>query len=129
MTSSRLEHVNLTVRDPRATAELLGSLFGWHVRWQGEAIHGGFSMHVGGDDSYVALYTRETPARDELASYDRLNGLNHLGIVVDDLDDAEERVTAAGLTPRSHADYEPGRRFYFDDADGLEFEVIAYDPS
>jgi len=72
---------------------------------------------------------RETPARDELASYDRLNGLNHLGIVVDDLDDAEERVTAAGLTPRSHADYEPGRRFYFDDADGLEFEVIAYDPS
>lgn len=53
-------------------------------------------------------------------------GLNHLGIVVDDLDSAEKRILAAGFKTRSHGDYEPGRRFYFEDGDGLEFEVIAY---
>jgi len=126
MTTARLEHVNLTVNDPLATASLLERIFGWHLRWQGESIHGGFSVHVGSDSSYVALYTRQAPAADGTRSYDRLLGLNHLGIVVDDLEAAERQVEAAGLTPRSHADYEPGRRFYFEDADGLEFEVVAY---
>jgi len=26
----------------------------------------------------------------------------------------------------SHGDYEPGRRFYFDDKRGLEIEVVSY---
>lgn len=129
MTYSRLEHVNLTVSDPQATASLLEQIFGWHTRWQGEAIHDGFTVHVGGEESYVALYTRETPAQETTQSYDRLHGLNHLGVVVDDLDAVEKRVIAAGLKPRSHADYEPGRRFYFDEPDGLEFEVVEYDAS
>ena len=44
----------------------------------------------------------------------------------DDLDAADERVRAAGFEPHSHADYEPGRRFYFHDADGIEWEVVSY---
>ena len=32
----------------------------------------------------------------------------------------------AGLEPFSHGDYEPGRRFYFLDPDGIEYEVISY---
>jgi glyoxylase I family protein len=35
-------------------------------------------------------------------------------------------VVAAGLTPFSHADYEPGRLFYFLDPDGIEFEAVSY---
>ncbi len=49
-----------------------------------------------------------------------------MGIVVDDLDAVEQRVIAAGLTPTNHDDYEPGRRFYFDDPDGIEFEIVSY---
>lgn len=30
-----LEHVNLTVPDPDATAAWLCEVFGWHIRWQG----------------------------------------------------------------------------------------------
>jgi hypothetical protein len=52
--------------------------------------------------------------------------LNHIGVVVEDLNAAEARVIAAGFMPRSHTDYEPGKRFYFDDHDGIEFEVISY---
>ena len=46
--------------------------------------------------------------------------------VVDDLDATEARILAAGIETFSHADYEPGRRFYFNDADGIEFEVVSY---
>jgi hypothetical protein len=42
------------------------------------------------------------------------------------LDAAEARVIAAGLRPFSHAGYEPGRRFYFLDLDGIEYEVVSY---
>ncbi len=54
-------------------------------------------------------------------------GLNHWAVVVDDLDAVEERVISEGFTPKSHADYEPGRRFYFYDNDGIEIEVVQYD--
>ena len=32
-----------------------------------------------------------------------------------------------GFTPYSHGDYEPGRRFYFTDGAGIEFEIVSYD--
>ncbi len=126
MAQAMLEHVNVTVSDPLQTAQMLCELFDWKIRWQGDAIHDGLTVHVGGDDSYIAVYAhpdQEAPARE---SYWTRGGLNHIGIVVDDLDEAERRVKAAGFTPRSHADYEPGRRFYFDDDDGIEFEVVSY---
>ena len=47
--------------------------------------------------------------------------------VVDDLAATEQRVIAAGLKPFNHGHYEPGRRFYFLDHDGIEFEIVAYD--
>jgi len=53
-------------------------------------------------------------------------GFNHIGVVVDDLDALESKVLATGYTPRSHADCEPGKRFYFDDHDGMEYEVVSY---
>ena len=40
---------------------------------------------------------------------------------------AERVVVEAGLVPFNHADYAPGRRFYFFDWDGIEFEVVSYD--
>ena len=121
-----LEHINLTVRDPKRTAALLVELFDWRVRWEGESIHNGYTLHVGGQNSYLAIYGRDEKFDGELRTYDLVGGLNHVGIVVDDLEGVEKRVKAAGFSPHSHADYEPGRRFYFKDSDGLEFEVIDY---
>lgn len=121
-----LEHINLTVRDPKKTANLLVELFDWRVRWEGDSIHNGYTLHVGDQNSYLAIYGRNDKYDGELRTYDLVGGLNHVGIVVDDLDEVEKRVKAAGYSPHSHADYEPGRRFYFKDSDGLEFEVIDY---
>lgn len=121
-----LEHLNITVRNPDATAELLGRLFGWHVRWRGEAKLGGLTVHVGSDDQYLAIYSLDPNAATSPESYARVGGLNHIGIVVDDLDAAETRILVEGLVTHTHGDYEPGRRFYFDDPDGIEYEVVSY---
>lgn len=129
MTKSTLEHVNVTVSDPVKTAEMLCSLFDWHIRWQGSAALGGHTVHVGTDDSYVAVYAYDKTAAADFSTYATQGGLNHIGVLVDDLDLVEERVREAGFTPHSHADYEPGRRFYFDDHDGIEFEVVSYAPA
>ncbi|MFT6875598.1 MAG: glyoxylase I family protein [Granulosicoccus sp.] len=126
MTEAYLEHTNLTVNDPDETARLLVEIFGWRIRWSGEAIYDGYSVHVGGEQSYLALYTLKSEQAKPVDSYRHLLGLNHLGIVVNDLDAAEQAILAAGFQTRSHANYEPGRRFYFEDNDGLEFEVISY---
>ena len=128
MTEPRVEHINITVQDSLKTAQMLAELFDWDIRWQGDAIYGGVSVHVGGKDSYVALYTHPERLDAGFDSYTSVNGFNHLGIVVDDLDGVEKKVLDAGYTPHSHGDYEPGRRFYFDDSQGLTIEVISYAP-
>ena len=125
MAKVQIEHVNVTVRDPDRAARLMESLFDWHVRWRGPAASGGYTVHVGSDAQYLALYT---PPRMELTTKAFAKGrpLNHIGVDVEDLDATEAKVTAAGLTPFSHGDYHPGRRFYFLDPDGIEYEVVSY---
>ncbi len=125
MTVTRIEHVNVTVTDPERTARLMEDLFGWHVRWRGPARDGGRTVHVGTDDHYVALYTGKG-AHYTAEDFAKGRPLNHVGVAVDDLDAVEARVTAVGLLPFNHDDYEPGRRFYFLDPDGIEYEVVSY---
>ena len=125
MSSTRIEHVNVTVTDPQRTARLMEALFGWHVRWSGAARDGGHTIHVGSNEHYVALYT----GRDVSYTTDDFakgQPLNHIGVEVDDLAAVEARVLAAGLRPFAHDDYDPGRRFYFLDPDGIEYEVVSY---
>jgi len=126
MTDARIEHINISVKDALHTANLFIDLFDWRIRWQGDAIHGGFTVHVGGKDSYVALYTHPEKLAASVDSYSTANGFNHLGVVVDDLDAIEKKVLDAGFKTYSHGNYEPGKRFYFEDSDGLEIEVISY---
>ncbi|MBI1360152.1 MAG: VOC family protein [Alphaproteobacteria bacterium] len=125
--SARLEHANITVRRPDRTAETMRDLFGWRIRWSGPSIGGGRSVHVGGEDNYIALYSPKTPPGEGGSSYEAAGGLNHIGVVVSDFEATERRVLAAGFETYSHSDYEPGRRFYFRDGDGIEFEVVSYD--
>jgi catechol 2,3-dioxygenase-like lactoylglutathione lyase family enzyme len=123
MASLRIEHVNVTVSDPDRTAALMQRLFGWKVRWRGPARDNGLTVHVGNGDHYLALYS---PRDGSEARFAKGRPLNHVGIEVDDLDATERKVIAEGLTPFSHGDYDPGRRFYFLDPDGTEYEVVSY---
>ncbi|WP_225204756.1 VOC family protein [Novosphingobium huizhouense] len=123
MPAARLEHVNIRVSDPSRTASFLAALTGWTERWRGPAIHEGWTIHLGDAFDYIALYTTREPFAGQFA---KGAPLQHIGIVVDDLDAAEAIVMAHGLVPFNHADYAPGRRFYFLDWDGIEFELVSY---
>ncbi len=125
MTQAILEHVNITVSDPKATADMLCTLFDWQIRWTGGSKDDGTTYHVGGDDSYLAVYSKG--GHDKMGdSYDVPGAMNHIGIVVEDIDATELRIQKAGFKPKSHADYEPGKRFYFYAHDGIEIEVVSY---
>jgi glyoxylase I family protein len=125
MTQAVLEHINLTVSDPAESARMLAAIFGWRNRWSGPARDGGTTIHCGGDASYIALYTGPD-GLNEQSRYPKGEPLNHLAIVVDDIDHTEACVSAFGLQPFNHASYDPGRRFYFFDRDGIEYEVVSY---
>jgi catechol 2,3-dioxygenase-like lactoylglutathione lyase family enzyme len=122
---ARIEHVNLYVRDADRTAALMERLFGWHVRWSGITQNGSRVVHVGSEHDYLALCSERNHAYSD---DDFLKGrpLNHVGIEVEDLKTAETKVVEEGLVPFSYGDYAPGRRFYFLDPDGTEYEVVSY---
>lgn len=129
MPQGQIEHANLTVTRPERSAELFEQLLGWQIRWKGASQMGGETIHVGAPATgatYIALYTNDEVRADGARRYSKGQPLNHVGLLVDDLAEAEKVVIAAGLTPFGHDDYEPGERFYFFDWDGIEFEVVSY---
>ncbi len=126
MAAGILEHANFSVSDPQRSADMLCTIFDWQIRWSGASIHDGHTMHVGGQDSYLAIYARADMRKAVPNDYRTVGAMNHIGVVVDDLDAVEARVLEAGFQTTNHGDYEPGRRFYFHDHDGIEFEVVSY---
>lgn len=125
MAKASIEHVNITVSNSEQSAKMLCALFDWKVRWQGPSALGGRTIHVGSDDFYIAVYQLE--GTDGSAFNHRKGSpLNHIGFEVEDLDETERRAIALGLTPFNHSDYDPGRRFYLFDHDGIEYEIVSY---
>lgn len=123
-----LEHINLTVSRPKKTAAMLCRIFGWSIRWEGASLNKGYTVHVGSEEGYLALYAPQQIKDSDLGRFEKRGGLNHIAVVVPDLKEAEAKIKVEGYVPKSHADYEPGRRFYFFDDDGVEYEVVSYVP-
>ena len=126
MSRSFVEHLNLTVSNPEPIAEVLCSIFDWKIRWSGNALDDGLTIHVGSDNSYLALYTHADATKSLKRDHKVIANMNHIGIVVDNLEEVEEKVKAHSFKPFSHRDYEPGKRFYFLMDDDIEIEVISY---
>jgi|TARA_R100001244_G_scaffold26338_12_gene26397 catechol 2,3-dioxygenase-like lactoylglutathione lyase family enzyme len=126
MSIAKFEHVNVTVSDPRKTASMLTQLFDWKVRWEGPSKYDGYTVHVGTDEDYLALYALPQQERPDEESYYRTGAVNHFGILVDDLDETEQKILEAGYRTHSHQTYDPGSRFYFHDHDNIEWEVVSY---
>jgi len=120
-----IEHVNISVSNPQRSADLMIALFEWDIRWEGPSMSGGYTIHVGSDDHYIALYTNEELKASQ-TQYKKSQPMNHIGIVVDELGVVADKVKIAGLKPFGHDDYEPGKRFYFFDWNHIEFEIISY---
>ncbi|QNM82287.1 VOC family protein [Sphingomonas sabuli] len=125
MAQPRIEHVNITVSNPGRAADLMRRLFGWRIRWEGPARDNGRTIHVGTDDSYIALYA--PPGAGPDYGFSQGQPLNHIGVEVEDLAAVEALVLAEGFEPRFQGVYQPGpAHFYFTDHDDIEYEVVSY---
>src|SRR3546814_7558455 len=82
MPKGQLEHVNITVTDPERSAKLFENLCGWHERWRGPSQLGGWTIHVGDETAYLAIYTNERAKAGSAKGVP----LKHVGVLVDDLD-------------------------------------------
>ncbi|MEH6713356.1 MAG: VOC family protein [Paraglaciecola polaris] len=125
MRPAMFEHVNLTVTDPDKIANIICLLFNWHIRWSGPAKDDGYTVHVGSETAYLALYQPKQFIDAEI-DHRHVGKVNHLGILVNDLDVVEKNVMSLGFETFNHGNYEPGRRFYFMLSDSIEAEVVSY---
>lgn len=122
--ASYVEHVNLTVSDLDQTILFLSTaLPDFQIRHR-EIEHEQAWVHIGNDTSYIALSSFGMVPKDEN------HGLNHIGLVVDDVDAVRQRLLAAGYR-RGHGNGEIfehpfRRRLYFLDHDGREYEFVQY---
>jgi catechol 2,3-dioxygenase-like lactoylglutathione lyase family enzyme len=132
--AARLEHANINVWSIDEAIRFLTTAFPeFRVRGRGE-VEGRPWVHVGTDDSYLAL--NEFEPRTAGGTCEAGGGeppafgtepLNHLGFVVDDAEALASRLRAAGFRESFAAPAHKYRiRKYFLDADGNEWEFVEY---
>lgn len=120
----RIEHANITVNDVEASVAFYLQLMGGRVRWEGTNSNGRKAAHIGDDRTYLSLFeSAETSRAPE--GYG-VTGFNHLGFEVDDLNAYRRTLDEMGVEIKAEEDYEPGRRLYFYDPDGIEIELVEY---
>jgi catechol 2,3-dioxygenase-like lactoylglutathione lyase family enzyme len=120
----RLEHANLSVNDIDAMIAFLRVAFpSFRVRQDGTREDGERWVHVGADDTYIALFQ----AKRRHVSDFRGQPLNHLGYEVDDVEAVRRRLLAAGYRENLQPNAHPYRkRVYFYDPEGNEWEFVQY---
>lgn len=118
-----LEHANLTVRDGVSTARFLMTAFPeFYIRGRSDLDEAQQWLHVGTDESYVALYYSGKNTNEICYA-----GFNHLGYVVTDVEDLRIRLLDAGYREGFKAAPHPWRkRIYILDDDGIEWEFVEY---
>ena len=92
----RLEHANISVRDVDGMIRFLQTAFPeFRVRGEGITREGARWLHLGTDDTYIALSeSRVEPG--SFRPYSGVPGVNHLAYVIDDVEALRQRLAAAG---------------------------------
>jgi catechol 2,3-dioxygenase-like lactoylglutathione lyase family enzyme len=120
-----LEHVNITVNNLQEAIKFFQTAFPhFKVRGGGDELRQW--VHLGDDNTYIALNQAEDPLQKVEKNYDK-TGINHIGFVVQDV----EKIAANLLNRGYQRDYpkqvEKFRiRDYFADADGNQYEFVQY---
>lgn len=131
---ARLEHANICVRQIDEAIRFLQTAFPiFKIRRDATDPDGTRWVHIGTDETYVALSEITSEPVERWEPYAGKPGVNHLAYEVDDVDALRERMLAAGYQESTVPNSHPHRkRIYFYDADGNDWEFIQYlsdDPS
>lgn len=128
MTAFRPDHLHLRSPDPDATARFYVEMFGARPTGRNES---GGALRVTLDLGGLPLFIERVPADTAAPPSPPFLGLEHLGLIVDDLDAAVAELRAKGaqftMEPTSPR---PGIRICFVQApDGARVEVLQRDPA
>jgi catechol 2,3-dioxygenase-like lactoylglutathione lyase family enzyme len=126
--AARLEHANLVVRDVDATIRFLRTAFPeFRTRFDGIGADGRRWVHVGTDETYLALSQSTVEPARRWEPYAGAPGVNHLAFEVDDVEAVRERLAAASYVDSTVPNRHPHRkRVYFLDPDGNDWEFVQY---
>jgi catechol 2,3-dioxygenase-like lactoylglutathione lyase family enzyme len=124
----KLEHANLCVRDIEGMIRFLQTAFPeFRVRGEGTSADGTRWLHIGTDDTYIALGGSRVEPAKRWAPYQGVPGVNHLAYEVDDVEALRQRMLAAGYTDSTPPNKHPYRkRLYFYDPEGNDWEFVEY---
>ena len=126
--SIRLEHANLAVRDVDGALRFIQTAFpDFRVRSEGKTWNGRRWLHVGTQETYLALNEATDAPAEAWVPYGGKPGLNHLGYEVDDAEEVRRRLATAGYRDSTVPNDHPHRkRVYFHDAEGNDWEFVEY---
>ncbi|WP_422135837.1 VOC family protein [Endozoicomonas sp. ALD040] len=121
-----LEHANITVPSIDEATRILGAAFpDFRIRGGGE-FRGRRWVHFGNDTTYMALneYPEGKASKPDYSHF----GVNHIGFVVKQLDELDQRLKEEGykLIPDFQEEGDFRRRHYYCDGNGMEWEFIEY---
>jgi catechol 2,3-dioxygenase-like lactoylglutathione lyase family enzyme len=124
----RLEHANLTVHDIDGMIRFLQTAFPeFRVRGEGKSRDGSRWVHVGTEETYIALSPAKEEPEKHWMPYRGLPGVNHLAYAVDDVEALCERMKSAGYKDSTPTNAHPYRkRRYFYDPEGNDWEFVPY---
>jgi catechol 2,3-dioxygenase-like lactoylglutathione lyase family enzyme len=124
----RLEHANLCVRDIPAMTRFLQTAFpDFRLRGEGISQDGTRWVHVGTDETYIALGQSRVDNVPHWTPYEGIPGMNHLAYEVDDVEALRQRMTSAGYKNSTPPNTHPHRkRLYFYDPEGNDWEFVQY---
>jgi len=120
-----LEHANITVSNIEKSVDFFQTAFPHFV------IRGGGNetrewIHLGDASTYIAINQGTPEQVHENKNMDRL-GINHIGFVVENVNEIAERLLVKGYKRDYPKQIEKFRiRDYFIDSDGNEFEFVQY---
>ncbi len=124
----RLEHANLCVRDIEGMIRFLQTAFPeFRVRGEGRSNDGSRWVHIGTQETYIALGQASAEPEKRWTPYRGLPGVNHLGYEVDDVEALRGRLKSAGYKDSTVPNAHPHRkRVYFYDPEGHDWEFVQY---
>ena len=125
----RIEHANITVPDIDAAGDFLTTIFpDLEVMHEATAPTGVRWMHLGVGETYLALESPHDNTRSATLNPRYQNyGINHLGLIVEDMDAAKARLEAKGYREGHIPEVTPARiQWYFYDSAGMEWELVEY---
>lgn len=124
----RLEHANFIVRDVHGMIRFLQTVFpDFRVRRDEVSDDGIRWVHVGTDETYIALNEAQTEPAEQWVPYSGKPGVNHLAYEVDDAAGLRERMLTVGFKESTPPNSHPHRRrVYFFDPEGNDWEFVQY---